>query len=171
MFTWHSPDHLTIICPSPDPYLTLISSFQPKKSYVVVVVGGGGGWWWVVDQPITDPISGSSFDFTFHVWPWAWQLRLGKGQGKVRWCSGGQVNVTRLSIRQIKWKQDQKSTRSDKLILRSLILDTWCQLVNEQLTSVCQWAVDIIGQWVADISRPSSSWHHRPMRSWHYLDN
>ena len=31
-------------------------------------------WWWVVvDQPITDPISGSSFDFTSHVWPWAWQ--------------------------------------------------------------------------------------------------
>mgnify|MGYP006864100716 CR=1 FL=1 len=30
-------------------------------------------WWWV-DQPITDPISGSSFDVPFHVWPWAWQL-------------------------------------------------------------------------------------------------
>ena len=27
----------------------------------------------MVGQPITDPISGPSFDFTFHVWPWAWQ--------------------------------------------------------------------------------------------------
>ena len=52
MFTWHSPDHLTSIWPSPDPYI--ISNFQLKKSYVVV---GGGG------QPITNPISGPSFDF------------------------------------------------------------------------------------------------------------
>ena len=62
-FTWHSPDHLSIIWPSPDPYLTLISSLQLKKSYVVV----GSGWW--VDQPITDPISGPSFDFTFTFGP------------------------------------------------------------------------------------------------------
>ena len=63
-FTWRSPDHLTIIWPSPVPYLTLISSFQLKK-----VV------WWVVvvGQPITTPISGSSFDVIFHVWHWAWQ--------------------------------------------------------------------------------------------------
>ena len=27
----------------------------------------GGGWW--VDQPITDPISGPSFDFTFTFGP------------------------------------------------------------------------------------------------------
>ena len=27
-------------------------------------------------QTITDPISGPSFDFTFHVWPWAWQKVL-----------------------------------------------------------------------------------------------
>ena len=60
--TWHSPDHLTIIWPSPDLYLTLIGSFWLKKSYMVAV-----------DQPITDPISGSSFDVMFHVWPWAWQ--------------------------------------------------------------------------------------------------
>ena len=24
-------------------------------------------WWWVVDQPITDHISGPSFDFTFTI--------------------------------------------------------------------------------------------------------
>ena len=67
MFTWHLPDHhLTIIWPSPDPYLTLISSFQLNKSYLVVVV----------DQHTTDPISGSSFDFTFHIWPQAWQKFL-----------------------------------------------------------------------------------------------
>ena len=65
VLTWHSPDHLTIIWPSPDPYLTLISSLLAKKVI---------WWWWVVvGQPITDPISGPSFDFTFHVWPWAWQ--------------------------------------------------------------------------------------------------
>ena len=63
MFTWRLPDLQAIIWPSPDPYLTLISSLQLKKSCMVVVVG----------QPITNPISGSSFDFTFHVWPWAWQ--------------------------------------------------------------------------------------------------
>ena len=28
----------------------------------------GGGWWWV-DQAITDPISGPSFDFTFSFGP------------------------------------------------------------------------------------------------------
>ena len=53
--------HMTFIWPSPDPYLTLISSFQLKKSCPV------GGWWWV-DQPITDPTSGSSF--------YAWLLTL-----------------------------------------------------------------------------------------------
>ena len=37
---WPSPDHLTFMWPSLDPYLTLISSFQLKKSYMVV----GGGW-------------------------------------------------------------------------------------------------------------------------------
>ena len=85
-FTWCSPDHhLTFPWPSPDPYLTfklhltftwhsliftwhspdhhltfpwtLISSFQLKKIV----------WWWVVDQPITDPISGLvlTLHFTF----------------------------------------------------------------------------------------------------------
>ena len=45
MFTWRLadvyltlPDPLTIIWPSPDPYLTLISSFKVKKS-----CGGGVG--------------------------------------------------------------------------------------------------------------------------------
>ena len=59
-FTWRSPDvHLTIIWPSSDLPLTLTRPL-PKL------------------QPITDPISGPSFDFTFHVWPWAWQLHHGK---------------------------------------------------------------------------------------------
>ena len=62
-------DLQTIIWPSPDPYLTLISSLQLKKSYMVVVVVVV-----VVDQPITNPISGPSFDLTIHYWPWAWQL-------------------------------------------------------------------------------------------------
>ena len=39
MFTWRLPDLQTIIWPSPDPYLTLISSLQLKKS---CLVGGGG---------------------------------------------------------------------------------------------------------------------------------
>ena len=78
-FTWHSPDihlrftchspviHLTIIWPVPDPYLTLISSLQFKKSCLM------GGWWWWVDQAISDPSSGPSFDTDFDAWPWAWQ--------------------------------------------------------------------------------------------------
>ena len=37
-FTWSSPDHLTIIWPFCDHYLTIISSFQLKKS---CLVGGG----------------------------------------------------------------------------------------------------------------------------------
>ena len=37
-FTWRLPDRLTIIWPSPDPYITFISHLQLKKSYVV---GGG----------------------------------------------------------------------------------------------------------------------------------
>ena len=56
VFTWQSPDHQTIIWPSPDPYLTLISSFHLKNS---CLVGGG-----LVDQPITNLTSGSSF----YVW-------------------------------------------------------------------------------------------------------
>ena len=45
---------LTIIQPSPDPYLTLIISLQVIRSYMVT-----GGW---VGQPITNPISGPSLD-------------------------------------------------------------------------------------------------------------
>ena len=51
-------DLQTIILPLPDPYQTFIISFQLKK---VVWWVGGGGW---VGQPITDPISGSSLDFS-----------------------------------------------------------------------------------------------------------
>ena len=39
MFTWRLPDYQTIIWPSPDPYLTLISSLQLNKSCVVGVDG------------------------------------------------------------------------------------------------------------------------------------
>ena len=87
VFTCHLPDLQTINWPSPDPYLTIISSIQLKKSYLV------GGWW--VDQPITDSISGSSFDVSFHgssfdilfhIWPWAWQLFLAK-KGLLQKCT------------------------------------------------------------------------------------
>ena len=52
----------------------------------------------VVDQPITNPISGPSFDLTIHYWPWAWQYCQAQvqvqvpGQVQVRSRSGpGQV--------------------------------------------------------------------------------
>ena len=61
MFIWHFSDHQTIIWPSPNPYLPLISSFQLKKSLVVVVVVGGG-WW--INQLQTLP-QGLVFTFDF----------------------------------------------------------------------------------------------------------
>ena len=80
MFTWHFSDHQTITWPSLDPYLALISSFQLKKSCPVVVV---------VDQPITNPTSGSSFDVWRWSWPWpwpwAWQYQIFKEAKLGRW--------------------------------------------------------------------------------------
>ena len=60
MFTWRSPDLQTIIWPPPDPYLTLISSLQLKKS---CVVGGGGGGGWI--KPLQTLSQGLVLTFDF----------------------------------------------------------------------------------------------------------
>ena len=81
MFTWRLPDLQTIIWPSPEPYLTLISSLQLNKSFVVVDGGGSTHYrpflrvlsWLLTNLKVTAPwLTQSESDVTL---PWLTQSK------------------------------------------------------------------------------------------------